>query len=246
VADAPRPGGSEQRRDEPRPRIVEAQEGATTEVKVVRRHVGVDLDPRMILLADPDSPRAASFRVLRHRLSRSGQPRVVAVTSAGAGEGKTTCALNLALALAECGRARVLLVEANLRTPALAALFGVEPPVCFSRDVAQHKERPLDPWSVIEVLPTLHLAAIATATEPGPLLDGPAFAFAISALARGPYDHLVLDTPPVLGSADVNLIEDSVEGIVLCARAGLTTTRSLERCVDQLQPAKILGVTLVA
>src|SRR5215471_14436766 len=86
----------------------------------------------LVMLTLPDSSRAATYRVLRHRLSQLGDPRVILVTSAQAGEGKTVCAANLAIALGECGRARVLLVEGNLRMPSLGELFGFVPAECFA------------------------------------------------------------------------------------------------------------------
>ncbi len=218
----------------------------TTKIWVATHKPSVDPDQRLILLRDPDSPRAASFRVLRHRLEQRGNPRVIGVTSAQEGEGKSTCAANLAMALGECGRARVLLVEANLRTPSLAALFGFLPPTCFSLQMQQHKEKPLDPWSVVEAFsPSLHVIAVKPGQESQPLLDGPAFTHAIEMLKNAAYDYLVLDTPPVLGSADVNLVEDSCDGMLLCGWSRKSSGRSLLRALEQLAPAKILGITLL-
>jgi Mrp family chromosome partitioning ATPase len=217
-----------------------------TEVWVATHKAPEDPDPRLILVREPDSARAASFRVLRHRLQGRGDPRVIAVTSAGPREGKTTCAANLALALGECGRARVLLVEANLRAPVLAPLFGFMPPQCFSTQMTRHKEKPLDAWSVVDVFSErLHVLAVQPTDRGRPLLDGPAFAIAMEMLGQAGYDYIVVDTPPVLGAADVNLIEDSCDGVLFAARARTTTSRSLRAAVDQLTPAKLLGVTLL-
>jgi Mrp family chromosome partitioning ATPase len=205
------------------------------------------VDGRLVLVHEPDSERAAAYRVLRHRLSESGGPRAIVVTSAHPGEGKTTCAVNLAIALGECGRARVLLVEANLRTPALGALFGFSPPDCFAQQLARHRERPLEPWSVVEVYwPWLHVAAVKPDGGQGrPLLDAPAFAIAMERLRLAGYDYIVIDTPPVLGSADVNLVEDAADGVLLVGWARHTTARALARAVEQLEPAHILGVALL-
>jgi len=220
--------------------------GAKTQIWISTHRRPADLDPRLILLREPDSPRAASFRVLRHRLGELGEPRTLAVTSPEAREGKTLCAANLALALSECGRARVLLVEANLRTPALAALFGFMPPECFGEQLVRHRERPLEPWSVVEVYsPWLHVAAVRPNAPGRPLLDGPAFAIAMERLKQAGYDYIVLDTPPVVGSADVNLIVDAADGVIVTVWARKTAGRALRRAHDQLSPAKILGLVLI-
>jgi Mrp family chromosome partitioning ATPase len=218
-----------------------------TQVWVATHKPPEDPDARLILVREPDSSRAASFRVLRHRLQERGDPRVIAVTSPGRKEGKTTCAVNLALALGECGRARVLLIEANLRNPALAPLFGFMPPECFTAQMQRHKEKPLDAWSVVEVFsPYLHVLAVKPVDGGGkPLLDGPAFSIAMEMLAQAGYDYIVVDTPPVLGAADVNLIEDSCDGVLFTAWARTTSSRAMRSAIEQLAPAKLLGVTLL-
>jgi Mrp family chromosome partitioning ATPase len=217
-----------------------------TQVWVATHKPPEDPDRRLILVREPDSARAASFRVMRHRLAERGDPRVIAVTSAGPREGKTTCAANLALALGECNRARVLLVEANFRTPSLAALFGFLPPECFSVQLQRHKEKPEDAWSVVEILaPSLHVLAVKPESEARPLLDGPAFSLAIDMLRLAGYDYIVIDTPPVLGAADVNLVEDAADGVLFTAWSRSTSARKLTQAVEQLAPAKLLGLALI-
>jgi Mrp family chromosome partitioning ATPase len=161
-------------------------------------------------------------------------------------EGKTTCAANLALALGECGRARVLLVEANLRKPALAELFGFLPPECFSTQLVRHKDKPLEPWSVVEIYsPSLHVLAVKPDGDARPLLDGPAFSLAIELLRQANYEYIVIDTPPVLGAADVNLVEDAADGVLFTAWSRTTSGRRLKQAVEQLAPAKLLGLALL-
>jgi Mrp family chromosome partitioning ATPase len=217
-----------------------------TQVWVATHKPPEDPDERLVMVREPDSARAASFRVLRHRLQERGDPRVIAVTSPGPREGKTTCAVNLALALGECGRAKVLLVEANLRSPALAALFGFLPPECFSTQLARHKDKPLDAWSVVEVFsPSLHVLAVKPDADARPLLDGPAFSLALEMLRQANYDYIVIDTPPVLGAADVNLVEDVADGVLFTAWSRETSGRRLRQAIEQLAPAKLLGLALL-
>ncbi len=230
----------------PEPPRADDDEREEPQIWVQRHRQPVKLDERLVLLREPDSWRSACYRVLRHRLAEAGNARMIAVSSAERGEGKTTCAANLALALGECERAHVLLVEANLRAPALASLFGYAPPMCLSQQLARHKHLPSDPWSVVEVFtPALHVVAMDPENGGRPLLDGPAFSYAMDCFRRAPYNYIVVDTPPVLGSADVNLIEDCVDGVLLTTMARRSSARALRRALEQLTPGRVLGVTLL-
>ncbi|HLU64908.1 MAG TPA: hypothetical protein VKZ63_01450 [Kofleriaceae bacterium] len=218
------------------------------QIDLVRHDLPEDspIDRRLILVRDSDSQQAAAFRVLRHHLLDRGQPKVIAVSSPREREGKTTAAVNLALALAECGRARVLLVDGNLRRPELAGVFRFVPPWCFAEQLQVHREQPLLPWGVVDIPALwLHVAAINPRRDPGRLLDAPAFAIAMERLRLGPYDHIVVDCPSVLGGADVNLIQDSADGVILITRRKLSTARDLRQAVEQLTPARVLGTALL-
>jgi Mrp family chromosome partitioning ATPase len=218
---------------------------ATTQVTVYKLERPVEFDRRLVMLREPDSAAAAAYRVLRYRLTERGNPRVIVVSSPRAKEGKTTCAVNLALALGECGRARVLLVEANLRAPKLAEMLAFMPPQCFGEQVAAHRDQPDEPWVVVEAhSPWLHVAAVKPDQKDRPLIDAPAFAIAIDQLRHAGYDYVVIDTPPVLGTADVNLTQDSSDGVLLVVKARQTAGRHLRRSIEQLAPARILGLVM--
>lgn len=226
--------------------MVELQD--TPQIRLSRHELGkgARLDPRLILCAEPASERAARFRILRHHLLDHGKPQVIVVSSPRPGEGKTTCAANLALALAECGRARVLLVEATLQRPELAAMFGFVPPWCFAEQLEAHRHQPLLAWSLVDIPATgLHVAAIRQDTPHGQLLDALAFGTAMERLRMAGYDHIVIDAPAVLGSAEVNLIQDAADGVLLVCRARDTTARMLRTAVEQLRPTKIIGTVLM-
>ncbi len=204
------------------------------------------LDRRLALVIDPDSERSASFRVLRHHLLELGRPQVVIVSSPRAGDGKTTTAINLALALAECGRAKTLLVETHVRRPQLTSIFKFVPPWCFAEQLAAHRHQPAMPWSLIDIPQLwLHIAAINPRIAQTQLLDGPAFAIAMERLRQGGYDHIVVDAPPVLGSADVNLMADAADSVVFALRARRSNVRDLRRAIDQLGSNKVTGTVLL-
>jgi Mrp family chromosome partitioning ATPase len=198
-----------------------------------------------VLVREPDSERSAAYRVLRHHLLEAGRPQVVIVSSAQPGEGKTTTALNLALSLAECGRAKVLLAETHVRRPQLANVFRCVPPWCFAEQLAAHRHQPMLPWSLVDIPQMwLHLAPINPRIEKTQLLDAPAFAIAMERLRLAGYDHIVIDAPPVLGSADVNLMADAADAVLMSVRARTSTTRDLRKAVDQIGQKKVIGTVL--
>jgi len=221
--------------------------GTPPQVDLTQHHLPEgDVDPRLALVIDPDSDRSAAFRVLRHHLLEVGRPQVVIVTSPQIGDGKTTAAVNLALALAECGRAKTLLVETHVRRPQLTQVFQFVPPWCFAEQLAAHRHQPTMPWSLIDIPQLwLHVAAINPRIQQSQLLDGPAFAIAMERLRAAGYEHIVVDAPPVLGSADVNLMADAADSVVFALWARRSTTRDLRRAIEQLGSSKIAGTVLL-
>jgi len=234
-----------------RPTVMVAPQGKAMvdppQIDLTQHHLpDGDPDPRLALVIDPDSERSAAFRVLRHHLLEVGRPQVVIVSSPQVGDGKTTTAVNLALALAECGRAKTLLVETHVRRPQFTEMFQFVPPWCFAEQLAAHRHQPTMPWSLIDIPQLwLHVAAINPRITQTQLLDGPAFAIAMERLRLAGYDHIVVDAPPVLGSADVNLMADAADSVVFALWARRTTTRDLRRAIEQLGGNKIAGTVLL-
>jgi len=229
-----------------KPRPVPA--GPPPEIGLTQHALPDDTKPdrRLALLMDPDSERSAAFRVLRHHLLAANKPQVVIVSSPNPGEGKTTTALNLACALAECGRAKVLLADTHLKRPQIAQALRLVPPWCFAEQLAAHRHQPMLPWSIVEIPQLwLHIAAINPRIERNQLLDAPAFAIAMERLRLAGYEHIVIDAPQVLGSADVNLMADSADAVVLALRARKSTSRELRRAIDQIGADKVAGTVLI-
>jgi Mrp family chromosome partitioning ATPase len=201
---------------------------------------------RLLFIHESDSMRAASYRVLRQRLRENGNPRVIAVTSPRPREGKTRCALDLAMALAEHGRGHVLLVETHLRSPSIAKRLGFEPPACFADQMAQHQRNARLPWRVAAAFfPSFHVLALAP-NAGNWLLHEASFSLANEQLRRAAYSHIILDCPPVLESADVNILSDFADGVLFAAHARTTTGQSLRDAAKQLAPANILGTVLIS
>jgi Mrp family chromosome partitioning ATPase len=226
-------------------------------------------DQRLIFWQERSSETAAAFRLLRQRLIERGDPRIVLCTSAGRHEGKTTLASNLAMAYAELGRHRVLLLEASFRVASLGEVFGFLPPTGFAVQLALHRSRPGDPWVVVQIgssqlyvmaaepraCPSCAAALAEEAkfcpmcgkkagTGAHPLIDGVSFSAAIKHF-RQSFDYLIVDAPPVLASGEVNLIQDAADAIVFATRKGRTEARRLRRAIEQVAPAPVAAIALL-
>ncbi len=206
--------------------------------------LGAALDSRLVALSAPGSPQARSYRLLQHRLFAKGDPRVVAVTSAHPGEGKTTCAANLALVMCEEPLARVLLVDANLARPGLGKLFKFEPNDSFMCKLVRSEDA-APPYAVASLEGnSLQLAGLRPDVAQGKRLDRTLLNEAIRGL-RSMFDYIVIDGPSVSESADANCIAQCADGVVVACRAGKSRKSTLSQAIDQLKPATVLGAVLL-
>lgn len=201
------------------------------------------IDPRLVLLLEPYSQRSASFRVLRDNLLAKNAPRIIAVSSPEDNEGKTTCAINLALALGERPSARVLLLEGNFFAPELAKIFHITSSTPFAPEMNLPW---LLPYRVVEVAHGFHVAALVQELgEPPPVFNGRWYDMVMGHLADADYDHLVIDAPSLDGSSPVMQVVGIAEGTLLTVRSGKATARSLRRAAEQIPRGRALGVTLM-
>ena len=202
----------------------------------------------LVMLGNTSTEAPAQLRIIRHRLEqrRAEGMWIFGVTSARANEGKSTFATQLALVLSESQRARVLLVEANIARPSLAKILGFDVPQgqSFSAQLVRKMRGSMDPWCVVALGPALHVLAESPA-EPGfpETLHSTHFQNAIGFLGRG-YDFLVVDGPSVLGSGDANVVENSVDAMIVVTRANQSSGNDLRETVRQLGERKTLGVVL--
>ncbi len=194
-------------------------------------------DPRLVLLTDPDGARSVSFRLLRDNLLSKRLPRVLAVTSPVKKDGKTTCALNLALSLSE--GARVLLVEGNLQEPQLAQIFGIDDAV---------PSMPNMPWlgnyKVVELSPTFHVSAPSVRTLPQ-RFDKTWFEQLFGSFRRFNYNFIVIDCAALEDSPTMAQLIGMADATLLAVRSGVTTARSLRRASEQIPTGRGIGVALI-
>ena len=225
---------------------IEPIEGAV--VRVVHVCASPPDPSLLVMLGGARAEAPAALRVLRHRLElrRAEGVWTLAVTSARAGEGKTTLAAQLALVLGEAERARVLLVEGSLERPALARLLGVDipPGLGFSSQMARRMRGVAGPWGVLALGNSIH-ALLEGPGEPGypGTLHAPVFRRAVDELARA-YDWVIVDAPSILGSGDANVVEEVVDGVIVVARSRRSRATELRAAMKQLGGRKAMGVVL--
>jgi Mrp family chromosome partitioning ATPase len=206
--------------------------------------IPLDVDPRLVMLYAHASEQARAYRLLRHRLLSLGDPRVIAVTSAEPGEGKTTCAANLGLALADETLARVLLIDTNLRRPSLAQAFGFEPSESFIERLVVNRDI-TPPYLVAAVRGTrLHVAALPQQRPRSGHVDRLLFSAALADL-KNEYDYIVIDAAGVFESADADVTGECADGVVLTARAGSSRRRAIASAIEQLHPTRVFGTVLL-
>ncbi|MEO7330812.1 MAG: hypothetical protein ABI193_19710 [Minicystis sp.] len=216
-----------------------------TSVDVVVLKKPENVDPNIVMISDPYGDRADAFRALRRKLASSGNPHVILVTSAGEGDGKTTTAINLAISFREGIRGKVLLIEGNLRAPGVAKALNFEPPLCFDAQIKSHQEDPLAPWVAAELLPQFHVMAVDPTKEHEPIFDPIAFAAGMTRLRGAGYEFIVIDSPPAIGSVDVRMIADLVDGTLFTAIRLKSKRAALREAMELIQPSPMLGVVMM-
>ncbi len=200
----------------------------------------------LVVVNEPLSPVAEAFRSLRTAVLFStpdAPPKVILVTSAGAGEGKTVSSLNLASALAESG-SRVLLVDVDLRKPACHRSLNVR----NDRGLSSFLAGQADLKAVTHVFSSPKLSFIpAGPTPPNPAeLVGSARMRDTLESLRDSYDFIVVDSPPVLPVTDAVVLSREVDGVLMVVKGHDTPRELIKRARDQLMQANahLLGAVV--
>jgi succinoglycan biosynthesis transport protein ExoP len=195
-------------------------------------------------VTDPSSSLLEAYRKVQTYLDRgkaAGSGWVFLVSSASAGEGKTTTAASLAILMAQKGL-RVLLIDADLRRPTLTRYFQVKVRGGLAQAVAAGS---LDPF-VTTVADGLDLLASEDGERDAPLVLGGESLPELLRLARERYDYVICDAPPLLPVVDALLIMPLVDGLILVAAAGRTYAQGLWDALEhiRLRRGNLLGVVL--
>jgi len=212
------------------------------------RIIGTTTNRRTVKPALLTEHVAEDYQTIRANLGLldgNGMPRNLVVTSPGMREGKTTFAINLAISVSKSGR-RVLLIDGDLRNPNIASLLGLPKGSRGLQDVLSgekglHEAVYSMPQNGLDVL-AADSGNTANAFE---LLASSLTAQRLNEISQS-YDHVIIDTPPVLAFADALIWAKSADAVILTCFAGQTAGPDLKKAKERLAQinANVLGTVL--
>ena len=196
--------------------------------------------------ADPRSSFSESYGSVRTALQFAtdhGVPRSLLITSASAGEGKSTTALALARNLARVGK-RVLLVDGDLRNPSLHRVLSLKSDIGLSNLLAGASTLAAAVQPSGEERLDVMLAG-PLPPNPAELLSGSKF-ISMLTIAAERYDQVIIDGPPVLGLADAPILANAVESTLLVVTSAKTKTTIAQAALKRLYAARarVIGALL--
>jgi capsular exopolysaccharide synthesis family protein len=207
--------------------------------------MNTQLDTHLVTFVNPASFAAEQYQNLRLKIERLRQTRdlrIIAITSPGASDGKTITSINLAGALARGAASRVLLIDADLRRPQIAKHLRLDEDAPGFADLVASDNVPLQ--QAVQPLDAFNVDAIAAGTVAGPIHE----VFRSKRLplllaeARGRYDYVVIDTPPIVPVVDSALLARVVDGMLLVVSANRTPRKLVEEALNELDPAHVVGI----
>jgi capsular exopolysaccharide synthesis family protein len=188
---------------------------------------------------------AEEFRIIRTQLL-FGNPelnhKIIAITSPQPGDGKTSLAVNLAISIAKAGR-RVLLIDGDLRKPDVHRIFNISDSPGFCEVIAgSHEPGAVIKKSDIDGLDVL--PAGTPLTRPSELLSRPEVGRTLTALGEI-YDHIILDTAPLLPVSDTHVLVGLVDAVVTSFNADIDRdTVMVVQDILQRNHANVIGTVM--
>jgi len=207
------------------------------------------LDPVLAVFLRPRSAEAEAVRGIRTQLlfsTNNKTHQVIQITSPNAGDGKSTVAANLAIALARADK-RVVLVDCDFRKPRVHTLFGLPNPAVGLASVVADQADLGDAIQACEIDNLSLLPCGPRPSNPAELLSHPKFQEILTDL-RSSYDYVILDTPPVLAVSDPAAVAPRADGVILVFRMNGDAHPNAERARQALVAvsARLLGVVVNA
>ena len=208
----------------------------------------VHIDPHIVSATNATSPIAEQYRILRtnfQSLSLRSGSKVIVVTSAVNGEGKSVTATNLALTMARQENLKVVLVDADMRKSTVPKWLGL-PERHEGLSTILNRDGVLNGSLVkLQAPPLAVLPAGPVAEHPAELLGSINMKRLLAAL-RAQFDLVIVDAPPLLPVADPGILATQADGVMLVVRAGKTQRKTVLQAQELLKKMKanLLGCVL--
>ena len=208
---------------------------------------GISSDQRLVSWVQSGSLAAEQFRKLRtylHRFKIYDSPKTIMITSATSGEGKTFVAANLAISISHELNTHALLVDCDLRNPSLAQWFGLQNGKGLS-DYLAGDGTPSELFMKTKVEKLNLLASGTIQDNPTELIGSKKMEALIHELrSRYPDRYVVMDSTPLLATAEPEVLAKFVDGIIVVVHAGVTPRETVKQAIANLDKEKIIGFVL--
>ncbi len=204
-------------------------------VPQMSRRQKVPVRGRQVAL-QPDSHEAEAFRSIRTAIffgSTEGQARTILVTSPAPGDGKSTVASNLAIAMAQASQ-RTIILDADVRKPTQHAIFDLDLRDCGLDRILEKRDMVQDAIQCVCVEGLSVLPCGRSIPNPAEIVNSAAFAELLEHLAQT-YDRVIVDAPPVAVVTDAQILGALCDATVLVVRADRSTRRTTQKAVEALR-----------
>jgi non-specific protein-tyrosine kinase len=196
-----------------------------------------------VLIVPPHSFSAEAFRKLKTQifLHPDSSPRTILVTSAAPQEGKTLVAVNLAVAISKEIYSNAILVDGDLRRPGIRLEKGKRA-MGLSNYLSDGV--PLSEIVINSEIEKLQIIQAGSSTrKSSELIRSRKMGELLNSLKElGDNTYIVIDSPPIMATADPSLLSKIVDGIILVIRAGYTSRESVQSAIKSIDRQKIIGV----
>ncbi|MEM0914287.1 MAG: CpsD/CapB family tyrosine-protein kinase [Planctomycetota bacterium] len=196
-----------------------------------------DVDQRLVVITEPGSIIAEQYRSIRTALLARWQSKrhlLHTITSATPQEGKTITSLNLGLSFAELRNRRTLVLECDLRLPTIAKLLNIDPGVGIT-DYLRGQADYTDVFRTVgDTGLTVACAGSRADTDAVQLLHSQTTADLLDKV-RAEFDHVIIDTPPVVELADAGILGAQSDEVLLVSRMNRTPKDMVEQAISTLQ-----------
>lgn len=215
---------------------------------IVKKMADSKVDPRIVCYFDSKAAISEQYKILRTNIlsqDKKNPPKVIALTSSTHSEGKTITTLNLAIAIVQSKSThKVLVIDADMRRGRVPKYLGVEHETGLS-ELLGGEVNLEDVMFNIDVPNISFIGPGKIPVQPVDLLDSKVMRDLIDT-ARGMFDLVLIDTPPIISVTDAGIVGSLTDGVLMVIQAG-RTQRGIVRHAEELlyqSHAKILGHVL--